>query len=173
MLELFTRLSDHEDGEHDELECSMGFLSSVMAVLEGLVFYSDIRVAMNCGFCLSMILGWEKLDLHERTIIAKNYWCRLIVEEMAMSLAVPHLASKSFFNHHKPAVHIAVALLKHEKIPEWMRTVFDSPCISGIIGNLGASNMGAEMVLLFRELLDSEFLKAEQISSLNHVLQVT
>ncbi|KAK9177843.1 hypothetical protein WN943_027032 [Citrus x changshan-huyou] len=171
MLELFTRLSDHEDGEHDELECSMGFLSSVMAVLEGLVFYSDIRVAMNCGFCLSMILGWEKLDLHERTIIAKNYWCRLIVEEMAMSLAVPHLASKSFFNHHKPAVHIAVALLKHEKIPGWMTTVFDSSCISGIIGNLGASNMGAEMVLLFRELLDSEFLKAEQISSLNHVLQ--
>lgn len=171
MLELFARLSDHEDGEHDELECSMGFLSSVMAVLEGLVFHSDIRVAMNCGLCLSMMLGWEKLDLHERTIIAKNYWCRLIVEEMAMSLAVPHLASQSFFNHHKPAVHIAVALLKQDKIPGWMRTVFDSPCISGIIGNLGASNMGAEMVLLFRELLDSEFLKAEQISSLNHVLQ--
>jgi hypothetical protein len=38
-----------------------------------------------------------------------------------------------------------------------MRTVFDDPCISGIIKNLEASNISSEMVLLFRELLNSMF----------------
>ncbi|KAK2641672.1 hypothetical protein Ddye_023435 [Dipteronia dyeriana] len=172
LLELFTILSNQKNKEDEELECSMGFLVSTMAILEGLVFYSDIRVAMNCGLCLSMILEWEKLDLQERKITtAKNYWCRLIVEEMAMSLATPSLASESFINYHKPAVHIAVSLLKLDKIPGWMRSVFDDPCIAGIIGNLGPSNLSTEMVVLFRELLNSELLNAEQIASLNHVLQ--
>ncbi|KAK1593013.1 hypothetical protein Q3G72_034425 [Acer saccharum] len=172
LLELFTILSNQKNKEDEELECSMGFLVSTMAILEGLVFYGDIRVAMNCGLCLSMILEWEKLDLQERRITtAKNYWCRLIVEEMAMSLATPSLASESFINYHKPAVHIAVSLLKLDKISGWMRSVFDDPCIAGIIGNLGPSNLSTEMVLLFRELLNSELLNAEQIASLNHVLQ--
>ncbi|KAJ0075282.1 hypothetical protein Patl1_34954 [Pistacia atlantica] len=161
LLELFTRLSDQKSREHKELNLSTGFLMSIMAVLEGLVFYSDIRVAMNCGLCPSMVLGWKNLDLQEKRIIAKNYWYRLIVEEMALSLAC--LASKSFFSHHKPAVHVAIALLKLDNIPVWLRTVFDDSCKSGIIGNLGASNVSSEMVLLFRELL--------KIASPNHVLQ--
>ncbi|KAL5849112.1 hypothetical protein ACOSQ3_007178 [Xanthoceras sorbifolium] len=171
LLELFTILSNQKNKEGEELECSMGFLVSVMAVLEGLVFDSDIRVATNCGLCLSMIFEWEKLDLQEKRITAKNYWCRLIVEEMAMSLATQHLALESFINHHKPAVHVAASLLKLDTIPGWMRTVFDDPCIAGIIGNLSPSNLSTEMVLLFRQLLNSEFLNAQQIASLNHVLQ--
>ncbi|KAJ0093123.1 hypothetical protein Patl1_26175 [Pistacia atlantica] len=158
------RLSDQKSREHKELNCSTGFLMSIMAVLEGLVFYSDIRVAMNCGLCLSMVLGWENLDLQEKRIIAKSYWYRPSVEEMALSLAAPCLASKSFFNLHKPAVNVAVALPKLDNTPLWLRTVFDDSCV-------GARNVSKEMVLLFRELLNSDFLKADQIASLNHVLQ--
>jgi hypothetical protein len=168
LLELLIRLSDQL-----EMKCTMGYLMSVIAVLEGLIFYSDLRVAMNCGLCLSIILGWEKLDMQETTMIEKKSWCRLIVEELAMSLAAPCLASKSFINHRKPAIHVAVALLKLQKIPEWMRSVFDDTCISCIIENLAASNLSTEIVFLFRELLNSEFLKTEQIVNLNRVLQVT
>ncbi|KAK9288539.1 hypothetical protein L1049_016998 [Liquidambar formosana] len=171
LLELFTRISDQINRKHDDIKCTIPYLMSVMAVLEGLVFYSDIRVAMNCGLCLSMILGWEKLDMQETRVIRKNNWCRLIVEELAMSLAVPCLASRSFMNQHKPAVHIAVALLKSHEVPGWMRSVFDDICISGIIGNLSVSNVSTEMVLLFRELLSFEYLKSDQIASLNQVLQ--
>ncbi|KAJ0092836.1 hypothetical protein Patl1_26125 [Pistacia atlantica] len=172
LLELFTRLSYQKSREHKELNCSTGFLMSIMAVLEGLVFFSDIRVVMNCGLCVSMVLGWENLDLQEKRMIAKNYWYRLIVEEIALSLAAPCLASKSFFNHHKPAVHVAVALPKLDNIPLWLRTVFDDSFISGIIGNLGARKVNSDMVLLFRELLISDFFKADQIASLNHVLRI-
>lgn len=146
---------------------------SVINVLEGLVFYSDLRVAMNCGLCLSIILGWEMLDMQKTTLVEKNSWCRLIVEELAMSLAAPFLASKSFINHHKPAIHVAVALLKLQKVPGWMRSVFNDTCISCIIENLSATNVSTEMVFLFRELLNSEFLKTAHIANLNRVLQVT
>lgn len=172
LLEFITRLTEQRNRGHEELKCSMGYLMSIMAILEGLIFYSDIRVSTNCSLCISMILGWEKLGMAETRVIAKNTWCRLIVEEMAMSLAAPCLASKSFINHHKPALHVVVALLKLQKSPGWMRIVFDDSCISGIIKNLAASNVSTELVLLFRELLNNEFLKAEQIACLNRVLQV-
>lgn len=172
LLESLTRLSDQQYKMQLEVKCTMGYLKSVIAVLEGLIFYSDLRVALNCGLCLSIILGWEKLDMQETTMIEKIS-CRLIVEELAMSLAAPCLASKSFINHHKPAIHVAVALLKLQKIPEWMRSIFDDTCISGIVKNLSASNLSTEIVFLFRELLNSGFLKTEQIADLHRVLQVT
>ena len=172
LLELLTRLSDQRYKMQLEVKCTMGYLMSVIAVLEGLIFYSDLRVALNCGLCLSIILGWEKLDMQETTMIEKIS-CRLIVEELAMSLAAPCLASKSFINHHKPAIHVAVALLKLQKIPELMRSIFDDTCISGIVKNLSASNLSTEIVFLFRELLNSGLLKTEQIANLHRVLQVT
>ncbi|KAL6960059.1 hypothetical protein U1Q18_025091 [Sarracenia purpurea var. burkii] len=168
LLELFTRISDQKNVKSDKLNCR--YLSSVIAVLEGLIFDSDIRVAMNCSLCLSMILGWEKLDMVLRAD-RKNNWCRLIVEELAMSLAVPCLASKSFMIHHRPAVHVGVALLKLHKVPEWMSSIFDDSCISGIVDNLSPSNVSTEMVILFRELMNARFLKTEQIASLNRVFQ--
>ncbi|CAK7348931.1 unnamed protein product [Dovyalis caffra] len=171
LLEVVTRLSEQRNTKHEELKISMGYLMSIMVILKGQVFNSDIRVSTNCSLCLSMILGWDQMDMKEARVIPKDTWLRLIVEELAISLAAPSLASKSFINHHKPAVHIAVALLKLQKSPEWMSTVFDDPCISGIIKNLEASNISAEMVHLFRELLNSKFLKDEQIAALNRILQ--
>ncbi|KAF5950529.1 hypothetical protein HYC85_012522 [Camellia sinensis] len=171
LLELFTRISDQKNEKSEKLNFTTRYLLSVMAVLEGLVFCNDIRVAMNCSLCLSMILGWEKLDT-ELQAKRRNNWCRLIVEELAMSLAVPCLASESFMIQHKPAVHVAVALLKLHKVPEWMSYVFDDSCIFGIVNNLSANNVSAEMVLLFRELMNAGYLKTEQIASLNRVFQV-
>lgn len=173
LLQLLTRLSDQRDKNHFELKCTVGYLMSVIGVLEGLIFYSDLRVAMNCGLCLSIILGWEMLDMQKTTLIEKNSWCRLIVEELAMSLAAPCLATKSFINHHKPAIHVAVALLRLQKVPGWMRSVFNDTCISCIIENLSATNVNTEMVFLFRELLNSEYLKTAHIANLNQMLQVT
>lgn len=174
LLELFTRISSQktEKTERSEiLNCTTRYLLSVISILEGLVFCSDIRVAVNCGLCLSMILDWEILDT-ELGANRRNNWCRLIVEELAMSLAVPRLASESFMIHHKPAVHVAVTLLKLRKVPEWMSSVFDDCCISGIVENLSASNLSSEMVLLFRELVNARYLKSEQIASLNRIFQV-
>ncbi|XP_022722512.1 protein PRD1 isoform X2 [Durio zibethinus] len=170
LLEFLSGISYQKKWKHEELQCCMGYLMSIMTVLEGLVFYDDFRVAMNCCLCLSIILGWAQPDMQE-SAAARSNWYRLIVEEMTMSMAVPYLASKSFSNHHKPAVHVTVALLKLQKIPRWMRTVFDGLSISGIIDNLKVMDVSPEMVLLFRALLNSGFLKAEHIASLNHVLQ--
>ncbi|XP_077226996.1 putative recombination initiation defect 1 [Tasmannia lanceolata] len=171
LLELFTRISDERNTKRNELRCSLGYLKSVMAVLEGLVFYGDIKVSMNCGLCLSMILGWEKLGSSEKRVIEENKWCRVVIEELALSLAAPGLASKSFTNQHKPATHIAIALLRLDEPPEWMKSVFDGSCISGIIGNLSANNVSTEMVKLFRELVACEYLNAEQIIALDRVFQ--
>ncbi|KAM7266580.1 hypothetical protein ACFE04_004477 [Oxalis oulophora] len=170
LLQLFTRFSDQESIKQ-VLNFSLSYLLSIMAILEGLVFYSDIRVAINCGRCLSIILEWEKPHIQETDIIAKTNWCKLIIEEMAMSLALPSLASKSSINLHKPALPIAIALLRFQTIPEWMRSVFDDSCISGIIENLKTSCVSADMVHFFRELLNSEFLNAEHLASLSQVLQ--
>lgn len=171
LLELFTRISSQKTERSEMLNCTTRYLLSVISILEGLVFCSDIRVAMNCSLCLSMILDWEILDT-ELGDNRRNNWCRLIVEELAMSLAVPRLASESFMIHHKPAVHVAVALLKLHNVPEWMSLVFDDCCISGIVENLSASNLSSEMVLLFRELVNARYLKSEQIASLNRIFQV-
>ncbi|KAK8571600.1 hypothetical protein V6N13_047267 [Hibiscus sabdariffa] len=171
LLEFLSGISYQKKGKPVVSQCFMGYLTTVMTVLEGQVFNDDIRVAMNCCLCLSIILGWEKeLEMQESGVVRSN-WYRLIVEEMAMSMAVPCLASKSFINHHKPAVHLTVALLKLEKIPGWMQTVFDDLSISSIIENLKAVDVSPEMVLLFRALLNSRFLKAEHITSLNIVFQ--
>lgn len=172
LLELFTRITCLTNGEQDEIKLKIGDLLSVMTVLEGLIFYSDIRVAMNCALCLSVILGWEKFGMQDPKVIGRSNWCRLIVEELAMSLAVPCLASNSFMNHYKPAVHVAVALLNLHSVPGWMKSVFDDSCISGIIENLSVSNVSLETVLLFRELLNHEYLKDEQVAGLNRVFQV-
>ncbi|KAK8548369.1 hypothetical protein V6N12_061283 [Hibiscus sabdariffa] len=171
MLEFLSGISCQKKGKHVVSQCFMGYLTTIMTVLEGQVFNYDIRVATNCCLCLSIILGWEKeLEVQESGVVRSN-WYRLILEEMVMSMAVPCIASKSFINHHKPAVHLTVALLKLEKIPGWMQTVFDDLSISSIIENLKAVDVSPEMVLLFRALLNSGFLKAEHITSLNIVFQ--
>ncbi|KAF4378879.1 hypothetical protein G4B88_008349 [Cannabis sativa] len=164
LLELFTRISDVINREGEELKCSAEYLMSVITILEGLVFYSDNLVAVNCSLSLSMIIGCETQN-------APNNWSRVIVEELTVSMSAPCLASKSFVNEHKAAVNVAVALLKLEKIPVWLRSVFDDHCISGIIENLTSGNVTSEIVVLFQELLKSGLLKEEHIASLSRVFQ--
>lgn len=163
LLELLTRISVQINENITDISCMKRYLVSVLAILEGLIFYTDVRVAINCSLCLSIILGWNKFR--------ESHWGRLIVEELAMSLAVPCLASKSFMIHHKPAVHVAVTLLQLPEVPHWMRLIFDESSIYTIIENLSASNLSAEIVLLFRELLNSDYLNVEQIATLSRVLQ--
>lgn len=171
LLEQFCRVSEQRRKEPDKQKCSTHNLASTRAVLEGLIFCSDITVAINCAHCLSMVLGWEKQNMQAQLTINEN-WCRLIVEELAMCLAFPSLASKTFTIHHRPAVHVAVSLLKLQKVPSWMSAVFNDSCIRGIIKNLSATNLTYEIVLLFQEMLNSGYLKAEQVAALNRVFQV-
>ncbi|GAB2267207.1 hypothetical protein Dimus_002192 [Dionaea muscipula] len=166
--ELFANLRDQRN-EQGDLNCYKGCLRAVVAVLEGLVFDSDIRVAMNCGITLSTIWSLEVFG----EFLCTSKWCRLIVEELAMYLATPCSLSKSFAMHHKPAAHVATALLNLSSLPGWMRSVFNESTISSIIKNLSPDNLNAELVLLFRHLLQSGFLNAHQISSLNHVFQAS
>ncbi|EHA8588514.1 protein PRD1 [Cocos nucifera] len=172
LVELLTRISDQRNGKKDELRCSLRYLESMMAVTEGLLFYGDTTVATNCAVCFSIILGWEKFGLQEKRAIKDSKWCRLVMEELAMTLAAPGLASRSFTNQHKPAARVAVALLKLDQVPGWMKSVFDTSSISGIIDNLSASNMTAEMVRLFTELMTRKYMNKEQVSALHHLFQV-
>ncbi|KAI3723149.1 hypothetical protein L2E82_34541 [Cichorium intybus] len=141
-------------------------IHSITSILQGLIFHSDIRVAMNSALCISMVIDWEKQDTEN------EIWYRLITEELVMSLVVPNLASKSIMIHHKPAVHVVVSMLKLRKVPEWMSDVFDDSCINGIIQNLSPSNITREIVLLFRELVQSGYLNSKHIACLNQLFQV-
>ncbi|KAK7311436.1 hypothetical protein RJT34_09574 [Clitoria ternatea] len=170
LLELFNRISDQINSKHEELKCNIGYLMSLRGILEGLIFYNDLTVATNCALCLSMLIGWEKLA-KEAKLLGESSWCRLIIEEMTVSLAAPAIASQSFMNSQRPAVLIAIALLKSCKIPQWMRSVFNNSCISGILANLDAGDLSPEILVLFRELLISDFLSTEQISTINQMLQ--
>ncbi|XP_019447895.1 PREDICTED: protein PRD1-like isoform X1 [Lupinus angustifolius] len=170
LLELFNRISYQINSKHEELKCTVRYLRSIMSVLEGLVFYSDLRVATNCALCLSILIGWEKVA-KETNLIGRSSWCRLIMEEMTVSLATPTLASQSFINSQRPAIHVAIALLKLHKIPQWMRSVFTHSCISGILHNVAATDLSSEILVLFRELLKSDFLSSEQIATINVMLQ--
>lgn len=169
LFELFTRLSEQRNSKQEELRCTTNYLMSVIATLEGLVVYGDHRVATNCSLCLSMVLGWKEMDMQETRVIVKNKWCRIIVEELAASISLP-LASNAFAGN-RPAIYVTVALLKLQKDFGWMRSIFNEACISGIIENVTTSNLSPEMVSLFRELLNSKFMVADHISSLNLALQ--
>ncbi|EOA15915.1 hypothetical protein CARUB_v10004006mg [Capsella rubella] len=170
LLELFTGLSQQIDIKNEQLRCSSGYLKSVKAVLGGLVFCDDIRVATNSALCLSMILGWE--DMEGRTEMLKtSSWYRFIAEEMSVSLAMPCSASNTFVNHHKPAVYVTVAMLRLKNKPAWLRTVFDESCISSMIQNLNGMNISREIVILFRELMQAELLNSEQVTKLNRSFQ--
>ncbi|KAL2332631.1 hypothetical protein Fmac_013844 [Flemingia macrophylla] len=170
ILELFSKISNQINSNHEELKCTIGYLMSIRSILEGLVFYNDVRVATNCSLCLSMLMGWEKLR-NETNLFDESSWCRLIIEEMTVSLATPALTSQSFLSSQRPALLIAIALLKLRKIPQWMRSVFDNSSISGILENLAASDFSTEILILFRELLKSDFLSTEQIATINQMLQ--
>ncbi|CAJ2668133.1 unnamed protein product [Trifolium pratense] len=170
LLELFNRISDQINSKHEELKCTVGYLMSIRSILEGLIFYNDQRVATNCALCLSILLRWENLTKETEQLV-KSSWCRLIMEEMTVSLAAPALASQSFMNSQTPAVLVAIALLKLHKIPQWMRSVFNNSCISGILENLAATNLSPEILVLFRQLLKSDFLSTEQIATINQMLQ--
>ena len=172
LLEVLTGISGQRNTKHDELRCPVNYLESVMAVIEGLVFYGDSTVAMNCGMCLSMILRWENLGLLEMRAIKNSKWFRLIVDELVVTLAVPSLASRNFSNQHKPAAHIAIALLRMDKRPRWIRSVFDTSCVSGMIENIYAGNVSAETVMLLRELMSRKYLNKEQVARLHHLFQV-
>ncbi|KAJ0250292.1 hypothetical protein HA466_0144550 [Hirschfeldia incana] len=168
LLELFTGLSQQIDIKKEQLRCSSSYLKSVKAVLSGLVFYDDIRVATNSALCLSMIIGWE--DTEGRTEILKtSSWYRFIAEEMSVSLAMPCSASNTFLNHHKPAVHVTVAMLRLKKKPAWLRSVFDESCISSMIQNLNGTNVSSEIVILFRELMEAQLLNSDQVTKLDLV----
>lgn len=167
LLELFTRISDQRP---KIINCSPKHLLSIMAVLEGLVFCSDSDVAINSSLCLSMMIGWTNHD-KDFSLTRSKKWCRLIVEELTMSLAVPCLASEFFTIHHKPAVHVAVALLKLETVPKWINSIFNDCCVAGIISNISASNLSIEIVLLFRAIMKVGYLKSEHVASLNRKFQ--
>lgn len=82
LLELLTRISSyHKEKLHDKLRCSMRYLQSIIAVVEGLVFYEDSTVATNCGLCLSKVLGWgKKMKTMEKKSIKIPKWSKLIIE---------------------------------------------------------------------------------------------
>ncbi|KAK9138510.1 hypothetical protein Sjap_009104 [Stephania japonica] len=170
LLELITRISDQINKNFDELKCSVSYLKSVMAVLEGLVFDSDTRVATNNALCLSMIMGWEKLS-KKMKVIRDTKWCRQVVEELVLSLASPGLEAKSFTDNHKALTHVSVALLRLDQVPKWMKFVFDDSSISRIIQNISVNNLSTELAQLCRELLNYGYLKAEHIADLNRVFQ--
>ncbi|KAF8085132.1 hypothetical protein N665_0679s0008 [Sinapis alba] len=168
LLELFTGLSQQIDIRKEQLRCSSSYLKAVKAVLSGLVFYDDIRVAINSALCLSMILGWEEME--GRTEMLKtSSWYRFITEEMSVSLAMPCSASNTFVNHHKPAVYVTVAMLRLKNKPAWLRSVFDESCISSMIQNLNGTNITSEIVILFRELMQAQLLNSDQVTKLDLV----
>lgn len=173
LLELFTGLSEQIDTKKEQLRCSSSYLKSMKAVLGGLVFNDDIRVATNSALCLSMIIGWEDMEGRTEMLKTSSSWYRFIAEEMSVSLAMPCSASSTFVNHHKPAVYVTVAMLRLKNKPEWLRTVFDESCISSMIQNLNGTNISSEIVILFRELMQAQLLNSEQAVKLNRVLQVS
>ncbi|KAF3630666.1 putative pentatricopeptide repeat-containing protein, chloroplastic-like [Capsicum annuum] len=167
---LRSRIEDERSRKSDTLEFRADYLLSIMAVLEGQIFSSDMSVAMNCSLCLCMLIGWQDVET-EVSAIQRNNWCRFIIEELVMSLAAPSLISQSFMIHHKPAIHIAVALLSGKKVPQWMTSIFDESCIFAITRNITNSNLSAELVFLFRKLLNYGVLNDEHISALNQLFQ--
>ncbi|KAI3470063.1 hypothetical protein Pfo_026726 [Paulownia fortunei] len=170
LVELFTGISEYTSKRTVDLKFREGYLLSISTVLEGLIFFGDIRVALNCSRCLLTLMTWKQLKI-ETMISEMDNWCRLIVEELVMSLCTPSLTSKSFMIHHKPAANVAVALLKLSKIPSWMTKVFDESSIRSIIQNISTSNVNTELVILFRELLISGHLNSAHIAELNRVFQ--
>ncbi|XP_062185638.1 protein PUTATIVE RECOMBINATION INITIATION DEFECT 1 isoform X2 [Phragmites australis] len=172
LLELLTRISDQRICLNAELRCSVKYLKSIIAVIEGLVFSEDSKVAGNCGACLSVILGWEKFGSQEKTAVRESKWFRLIMEEFAVALTAPGLTSKSFTNQQKFAANIAVSLLKLTQVPDWLTSLFDSHLISGIVASLSARNVTAEIVNLFSELMAKKYLSQEHIVILHNLFQV-
>ncbi|KAL2463395.1 putative recombination initiation defect 1 [Forsythia ovata] len=170
LRQLFNGISNHRSRKQVHLKFRIGYLSSMRAVLEGLIFFSDIRVSMNCSQCLSTLMTWKEVEI-ESIASEKNNWCRLIIEELVMSLSTPSMPSNSFMIHHKPAINIAVSLLKLERVPPWMNMVFDDSIILTVIQNISPNNVSTELVLLFRELLNTGYLKSEHIADLNRVFQ--
>ncbi|KAL7145330.1 hypothetical protein ABFS83_07G074800 [Erythranthe nasuta] len=166
LVQLFTGISESTSTEPVDFKFRPGYLLSISSVLEGLIFFGDVRVALNCSRCLSTLMTWKQLKIESMDV-----WCRLIVEELVMSLSTPSVTSKSFMIHHKPAANIASALLKLGKAPSWMNRVFDDSSICSIIHNMSTSNLSTELVALFRELLVSGHLNSAHISDLNRVFQ--
>ncbi|KAK6161644.1 hypothetical protein DH2020_005025 [Rehmannia glutinosa] len=172
LMELFTGISEYTSKKPVNLNIKDGYLLSISAVLEGLIFFGDIRVALNCSQCLSTLMTWKQLKI-ESMFSEKDNWCRLIVEELVMSLCTPSVTSKSSMIHHKPALNVAVALLKLSKVPSWMTKVFDESSIGSIIQNISASSINTELVVLFRELLDSGHLNSAHVADLNRMFQAS
>ncbi|KAI7753866.1 hypothetical protein M8C21_025622, partial [Ambrosia artemisiifolia] len=167
LLELFQRITEQKSKDHDKVKVKQNthHMRSIISVLQGLIFHSDIRVATNCALCISMAAEWEQQ-------VETDIWYRLITEELVMTLAVSGRVSKSIMIHHKPAVEMAVLMLKQQQAAEWISDMFDDFCISGIIQNLSASNITREMVMLFRELIRSGHLKnSKHIACLNQLFQ--
>ncbi|KAJ9553192.1 hypothetical protein OSB04_017237 [Centaurea solstitialis] len=170
LLQVLQRITEEKRKQPGKVKHNSHHIQSMTSILEGLIFHSDNRVAMNCALCISMIEDWEK-DEKETQVVKRDSWYRLITEEMVMTLAVPKLASKSTMIHHMPAVHVAVSMLKQQQVPPWMSLVFDDSCISGIIQNLSPSDVNREMVMLFRELLHVGYLNSKHIACLNQLFQ--
>ncbi|GFQ06718.1 protein prd1 [Phtheirospermum japonicum] len=164
LVELFAGISEHTINKPAaDLNITQSYFSSISAVLEGLIFFGDTRVALNCSHCLSTLMSWKQMK--------SGNWCRLIVEELVMSLCTSSLTSKSSMTHLKPAAIVASALLKMTKVPPWMTKVFDESSIRRIIQNMSASNMNAEFIVLFRELLNSGYLNSAHIADLSRIFQ--
>ncbi|XP_040378869.1 protein PUTATIVE RECOMBINATION INITIATION DEFECT 1 [Oryza brachyantha] len=172
LLELLNRISFQRSCLNAELRCSAKYLKSIIAVTEGMVFSQDSRVAENCGACLSVILGWERYGNKEKVVIRESKWSRLILEELAVALTAPGLTSKSFTNQQKIAANIAVSLLQLSQVPEWLTSLFNGSLVSGIVANLSARNVTAEIVNLFSELMTKNYLNQEDIAGLHDLFQV-
>ncbi|KAG0455264.1 hypothetical protein HPP92_024556 [Vanilla planifolia] len=172
LVGILGRITVQRERMHEELRCPFNYLQSMIAIIESLVLYEESSMANNCSICLSMIITWETLGLQDQVLVRNSKWFRMILEEFTMTLIAPSLASNYFKYKHKPASHIATALLNLEKEPQWMRSLFNITSISGIVKNLSVQNLTLEMVNLFRTLLSKRYLNEDHIECLNQLFQV-
>ncbi|CAA6667927.1 unnamed protein product [Spirodela intermedia] len=138
LLELLTRITPQSlfSSEH---------LRSMAAVTEGLVFYADPTVAMNCGLCSSIILQWEKKRTRRKTLISGSY-CQCppwIIRSSPRVDGVPVQPSLRLRHNQKPLTQqrdgemvelfreLAAGGFLDEEQAAGLRQVFQAPAWSG------------------------------------------
>eukprot|EP00249_Psilotum_nudum_P009345 c21868_g1_i4 orf=308-1789(+) len=142
-------------------------IQSVIMVLQGSVFDSNILVQRNTVYCLFWLISNSCLSACEQKAVLGSSWYRFIVEELLLFLSTQD-PSFGFLNSN--AVYIVVALLRVSPL-DWMRSVFNSVSLTTIILNLSPQRITSGLVLLFKEFLHAGYLESNHIKKLHELFQ--
>ncbi|KAG0610836.1 hypothetical protein M758_7G095500 [Ceratodon purpureus] len=174
LVEILSHLTD-SDGKFEFqgslAECSVGYLRSVVLVLQGAAIGSNGLLRKNACICMIRLLATTFLNPKQQEAIARGPWYKKVAEELMLSLAQTEVNVMEKEEIHYSASMLS-AMLCISPPYNWLQAVFNPEVLAAAVESFRANqHVTVGTVDFFLGLLKGGFLNHGQVEILRDIHQ--